>query len=88
MQLWQLPPTQLLVPQLWQAAPFTPQNSLVVPGRQVLSSQQPAQVLESQVCIPVQAPAWHCPPPAVQSRQGPPAWPQAAASVPPRQAAS
>lgn len=56
-QLWQLPDTQLLVPQLWQAAPFSPQNSLVVPARQVLPSQQPAQVLESQVCMPVQAPA-------------------------------
>ncbi len=55
-QLWQLPATQLLVPQAWQAAPLAPQKSTSVPGRQVVPSQQPLQVETSQALIPVQVP--------------------------------
>jgi len=60
------------LPQLEQAAPPWPHMLLLVPGMQVLPSQQPWQLAGPQEGGEEQFPPLHVPPPALQSRQGVP----------------
>jgi hypothetical protein len=73
-------------PQVAQRAPFVPQDSALVPGRQTPSFPGPAsqQPLGQLSTVQTHRPFWHTSPPWLQSTQNSPSLPHASRAVPGR----